>query len=74
MNCGAAEIVDIFSDPGGGKSTRLPLLSRGPDADSNVLVLIGERGREVREFIDFTLSEETRKRCSFVVATSDRPA
>lgn len=50
------------------------MLCNAPDADSNVLVLIGERGREVREFIDFTLSEETRKRCVIVVATSDRPA
>lgn len=50
------------------------MLCNAPDADCNVLVLIGERGREVREFIDFTLSEETRKRCVIVVATSDRPA
>ncbi|MBI1545248.1 SctN family type III secretion system ATPase SsaN, partial [Escherichia coli] len=72
--CGEGQRVGIFSAPGVGKSTLLAMLCNAPDADSNVLVLIGERGREVREFIDFTLSEETRKRCVIVVATSDRPA
>ncbi|EHE9780124.1 EscN/YscN/HrcN family type III secretion system ATPase [Salmonella enterica] len=72
--CGEGQRVGIFSAPGVGKSTLLAMLCNAPDADCNVLVLIGERGREVREFIDFILSEETRKRCVIVVATSDRPA
>ncbi|ECG8588916.1 EscN/YscN/HrcN family type III secretion system ATPase [Salmonella enterica subsp. salamae] len=72
--CGEGQRVGIFSAPGVGKSTLLAMLCNAPDADVNVLVLIGERGREVREFIDFTLSEDTRKRCVIVVATSDRPA
>lgn len=74
MTCGIGQRTGIFSAPGVGKSTLLSMLCNAPDADITVLVLIGERGREVREFIDHALTEETRQRCVIVVATSDRPA
>ena len=74
MTCGEGQRTGIFSAPGVGKSALLSMLCNTPDADINVLVLIGERGREVREFIDFTLEEEARRRSVIVVATSDRPA
>lgn len=72
--CGEGQRIGIFSAPGVGKSTLLSMLCHAPDADVNVLVLIGERGREVREFIDFSLAEEVRQQSVIVVATSDRPA
>lgn len=74
LTCGEGQRVGIFSAAGVGKSTLMSMLCRNPDSDINVLVLIGERGREVREFIEQTLEEETRRRCVIVVATSDRPA
>ncbi|MEM9056261.1 MAG: FliI/YscN family ATPase, partial [Pseudomonadota bacterium] len=64
----------IFAPAGGGKSTLMGMLARNSQADVNVVVLVGERGREVREFIHFNLGDEGLKKTVVVVATSDRPA
>ena len=66
--------IGIFGEAGVGKSSLLSSIVRGTKADVIVIALIGERGREVREFIDIQLGEEGRKRSVVVVATSDRPA
>ncbi|WOS65777.1 FliI/YscN family ATPase [Sinorhizobium fredii] len=66
--------VGIFGEPGVGKSSLLSAIVRGTKADVIVIGLIGERGREVREFIEGQLGEEGRRRSVVVVATSDRPA
>lgn len=73
LTCGEGQRVGIFAAAGVGKSTLMSMLCRSPDSDINVLVLIGERGREVREFIQ-TLGNKARRRCIMVVSTSDRPA
>lgn len=64
--------MGIFAAAGGGKSTLLSSIIKGCTADVCVLALIGERGREVREFIENDLGEEGRKRAVLVVSTSDR--
>lgn len=74
MPVGTGQRVGIFAVAGGGKSTLLGMLARGADADINVIVLVGERGREVREFMDDNLGEAGMKKSVLVVATSDRPA
>jgi type III secretion protein N (ATPase) len=75
LTCGRGQRVGIFAAAGGGKSTLLGMICEGSlMADVIVLALIGERGREVREFLDHTLSPEARKRTVVVVSTSDRPA
>lgn len=74
LTCGEGQRIGIFAAAGVGKSTLMSMLCRSPDSDINVLVLIGERGREVRELIEHTLGEETRRCCVMVVSTSDRPA
>ena len=66
--------MGIFAAAGGGKSTLLAKLIRSADVDVTVLALIGERGREVREFIEHDLGEEGMAKSVLVVATSDRPA
>jgi type III secretion protein N (ATPase) len=66
--------MGIFAAAGGGKSTLLASLIRSAEVDVTVLALIGERGREVREFIEADLGEEGLKKAVLVVATSDRPA
>lgn len=66
--------IGIFGEAGVGKSSLLSSIVRGTHADVIVIALIGERGREVREFIDIQLGEEGRRRSVVVVATSDRPA
>jgi flagellum-specific ATP synthase len=66
--------LGIFAASGVGKSTLMGMLARGVEADVIVVGLIGERGREVREFLDQTLGEEGRRRTVVVVATSDEPA
>jgi len=74
LTVGEGQRVGIFALAGGGKSTLLGMLARGAVADVNVIVLVGERGREVNEFIHDNLGEEGLKRSVLIVATSDRPA
>ena len=74
MTLGEGQRVGIFAPSGVGKSTLLGMIARGAKADVNVIALVGERGREVREFIEHALSPEVRARSILVVSTSDRPA
>ena len=72
LTCGEGQRMGIFAAAGGGKSTLLSMLVRGAACDVTVLALIGERGREVREFIERDLGPEGREKSVVVVATSDR--
>jgi ATP synthase in type III secretion protein N len=74
LTVGEGQRVGIFAMAGGGKSTLLGMLARQARADVNVIALVGERGREVREFLDEALGEEGLARSVVVVSTSDRPA
>ncbi|QND86224.1 EscN/YscN/HrcN family type III secretion system ATPase [Chromobacterium vaccinii] len=74
LTVGVGQRLGIFAPAGCGKSTLLGMLCAGSEADIVVLALIGERGREVREFLDHVLSAEARAKSVVVVATSDRPA
>jgi len=74
LTCGEGQRVGIYGEPGGGKSTLLASLVRGARADVVVVALVGERGREVRDFIERQLDAAARARTVLVVATSDRPA
>jgi type III secretion protein N (ATPase) len=74
LTCGRGQRLGIFAAAGGGKSTLLAMMCQGAQADVIVVALIGERGREVREFLETALTPEARARTVCVVATSDRPA
>lgn len=72
--CGLGQRLGIFAGSGVGKSVLLGQMARGSSADVNVVVLVGERGREVREFIENELGEDGLRKSVVVVATSDEPA
>lgn len=74
ITVGRGQRVGIFAGSGVGKSTLLGMVARGTEADVNVIALVGERGREVREFIERDLGPDGLARSVVVVATSDQPA
>ncbi len=74
LTCGKGQRVGIFAGSGVGKSTLLGMISRNSTADINVIALIGERGREVNEFLEKDLAAEGLEKSVVVVVTSDQPA
>lgn len=73
LTCGKGQRIGIFGGAGVGKSTLLGMMARYTSADVNVISLVGERGREVRAFIEKDLGEEGLKRSVVIVSTSDQP-
>lgn len=74
ITIGSGQRIGIMAGSGVGKSTLLSMIARNTSADVSVIALVGERGREVKEFIERDLGEEGLKRSVVVVATSDKPA
>ena len=74
ITMGDGQRIGIMAGSGVGKSTLLSMIARNTEADISVIALVGERGREVRDFIERDLGEEGLKRAVVVVATSDQPA
>ena len=74
LTCGKGQRIGIFGGSGVGKSTLLGAMARSSSADVSVIALIGERNREVRDFIEHELGPEGLKKSVLVIATSDRPA
>lgn len=72
LTCGEGQRMGVFAAAGGGKSTLLSMLVKGAEVDVTVLALIGERGRELREFIEHDLGPEGVKKSVIIVATSDK--
>ncbi|QOX80277.1 FliI/YscN family ATPase [Trichlorobacter lovleyi] len=73
LTCGQGQRVGIMAGSGVGKSTLLGMIARYTEADVNVIALIGERGRELREFVEKDLQEQGLQKSVVVVATSDQP-
>jgi len=73
LTAGRGQRLGIFAGSGVGKSTLLGMIAQGSDADCNVIALVGERGREVRDFLERDLGPEGLKKSVVVVATSDQP-
>ncbi len=74
LTCGVGQRMGIFAAAGGGKSTLLSMMARYSKCDRIVIGLIGERGREVREFLEHSLGELGMQKAVLIVSTSDRPA
>lgn len=74
LTCGVGQRIGIFAGSGVGKSSLLGMLTRGTKADATVIALVGERGREVREFMEEALGKAGLQKSVLVVATSDQPA
>ncbi|MEM8622199.1 MAG: type III secretion system ATPase SctN [Pseudomonadota bacterium] len=74
LTVGEGQRMGIFAAAGGGKSTLLSMLVKGAEVDITVLCLVGERGREVREFLERDLGPEGAAKSVLVIATSDRPS
>jgi flagellum-specific ATP synthase len=74
LTCGKGQRLGIFSGSGVGKSVLLGMIAKNTEAEVNVIALIGERGREVKDFIEKDLGEEGLKRSVVVAVTSDQPA
>ncbi len=72
LTCGEGQRLGVFAAAGGGKSTLMAMLVKGADVDVTVVALIGERGREVREFLEHELGEEGMRRAVIICATSDK--
>jgi flagellum-specific ATP synthase len=73
LTCGRGQRMGVFGGSGVGKSTLIGMMARGTSADLTVLALVGERGREVREFLYDAIGEQNLARCVVVVSTSDQP-
>jgi len=74
VSCGKGQRMGIFAGSGVGKSTLLGMIARNSDADVNVISLVGERGKEVLDFIEDSLGPDGLRRSVIIVATSDQPA
>ncbi len=74
LTVGRGQRIGVFAGSGVGKSTLMGMVARNTDAEVNVIALIGERGREVREFVERSLGQEGLKRSVVIVATSSDPA
>ncbi len=74
LTCGEGQRVGLFAAAGVGKSTTIGMIARNTEAEVNVICLVGERGREVRDFLEHDLGEEGLSRSVVIVATSDQPS